>query len=66
MRHVGWAGANVEAEGSAGVGKYILARFLPRSGESRDDALSWEDSAFKGPAISIVGVEDGKICSCVY
>src|SRR5690242_1408782 len=37
MRHVGWAESK--------LGANILARFVPRSGESREVTLSWEDSA---------------------
>lgn len=31
----------------------VRARFLPRSGESRDDGLSAEDSGLIGPAILV-------------
>ena len=65
MRHVGWARASVEAE-MPGLDKYILARFLPRSGESRDDTLSWEASALRGPAIVGMGTDDGVICGRAY
>ena len=65
MRHVGWARASVVVE-VPGLDKYILARFLPRSGESRDDVLSWEASALRGPAIMGTGTDDGMICSRAY
>jgi hypothetical protein len=65
MRHVGWARASVVVE-VPGLDKYILARFLPRSGESRDDVLSWEASALRGPAIVGMGTDDGMICSRAY
>jgi hypothetical protein len=65
MRHVGWARASVVVE-VAGLDKYILARFLPRSGESRDDVLSWEASALRGPAIMEMGTDDGMICRRAY
>ena len=65
MRHVGWARASVAAE-VLGLDNYILARFLPRSGESRDDVLSWEASALRGPAIVGMGTDDGVICSRAY
>lgn len=65
MRHVGWARASVVVE-VPGSERYILARFLPRSGESRDDVLSWEAAALRGPAIVGMGTDDGMICSRVY
>jgi len=39
----------------------VLARFVPRSGESRDDVLSWELSVLRGPAMLERCVDDDTI-----